>query len=105
MRRRSLRFYPDTINEGGIENAEHAEIAEHADGRRKIAGTFPRVPCVPCVPSFPIFLSVAGLEQSGHSLSAADAHGHDAVFRFAAMPLIGDRSDQARSGHSERMAD
>jgi hypothetical protein len=32
--------------------------------------------------------SIAGLEQPGHSLSAADAHRHDAVFRLAPPHLI-----------------
>jgi hypothetical protein len=44
-------------------------------------------------------------EQSGHSLSAADAHGHDSVFRIAPPHLVRNRSDQPRSGHSERVAD
>src|SRR5262249_47566683 len=49
--------------------------------------------------------SVARFEQSGHSLAAADAHSHDAVFGFAPPHLVSNRSDQPRSGHSERVAD
>src|SRR5678816_3865811 len=48
---------------------------------------------------------VAGLEQTGCSLAATDAHGDDAVFALAALELVGDGADHARAGHAERMPD
>src|SRR5207253_600366 len=44
-------------------------------------------------------------EQTGSTLPAADAHGHDAVARFPAHHFIGERSDHARTGHAKRMTD
>ena len=49
--------------------------------------------------------SSAALEQRRGALAAADAHRHDAVARLAALHLIGDRADQPRAGHAERVAD
>src|SRR5713101_7003180 len=50
-------------------------------------------------------LLVAGFEESGRSLTAADAHRHDAVARLASQHLVGDGADHARARHAEGMAD
>jgi hypothetical protein len=42
-------------------------------------------------------------EQTGSTLPAADAHGHDTVAHFPARHFIGERSDHPRTGHAKRM--
>jgi len=44
-------------------------------------------------------------EQTGSTLPASDAHGHDAVPRLPARHFIGERSNHARTGHAKRMTD
>src|ERR1700678_3301656 len=48
-------------------------------------------------------------EQSGGTLASADAHGDNSVAGFAVRSatrhFIGQRSDHARAGHAEGMAD
>src|SRR5271169_2827051 len=42
---------------------------------------------------------ICALEQSRCALAAADAHGHYAIARLAALHLVRDGSDHSRPGH------
>src|SRR5258705_10815190 len=46
-----------------------------------------------------------GFEEARGALTAADAHGHDAVARLAPQHLVGDGADHARAGHAEGVTD
>src|SRR5262245_9932102 len=47
----------------------------------------------------------AALQQRCCTLPAAHAHRHDAVARLARAHRLGDRADESRAGHAERVTD